>query len=182
MAGLLLCRHKKVVRCPLVSHGWMLQRTLAATTSDTPSMGEATKGIMQKARMAKDLYEQQAAIENQVKERCAPSPSSLLLASSACCVQDLTSIERNLPSSCKSNVPSLAGGCGLDALKPSYIQGDGKPGAQVGHSSKCRHQLGGPGHPGCADRQIWQVPIHFGEAERPCGWQQAYCAWQKWAH
>ena len=27
---------------------------------------------MQKARMAKDLYEQQAAIENQVKERCAP--------------------------------------------------------------------------------------------------------------
>ena len=48
-----------------------MQRTLAATTSDTPSMGEATKGIMQKARMAKDLYEQQAAIENQVKERCA---------------------------------------------------------------------------------------------------------------
>lgn len=35
-------------------------------------MGEATKGIMQKARMAKDLYEQQAAIENQVKERCVP--------------------------------------------------------------------------------------------------------------
>ena len=48
-----------------------LQRHLAATTSDTPSMGEATKGIMQKARMAKDLYEQQAAIESQVKERCA---------------------------------------------------------------------------------------------------------------
>ena len=47
-----------------------LQRHLAATTSDTPSMGEATKGIMQKARMAKDLYEQQAAIESQVKERC----------------------------------------------------------------------------------------------------------------
>ena len=46
-----------------------LQRHLAATTSDTPSMGEATKGIMQKARMAKDLYEQQAAIESQVKER-----------------------------------------------------------------------------------------------------------------
>ena len=34
-------------------------------------MGEATKGIMQKARMAKDLYEQQAAIESQVKERWA---------------------------------------------------------------------------------------------------------------
>ena len=34
-------------------------------------MGEATAGIMQKARMARDLYKQQAAIENQVKERCA---------------------------------------------------------------------------------------------------------------
>ena len=40
-------------------------------------MGEATKGIMQKARMAKDLYEQQAAIENQVKERCAPGSVKL---------------------------------------------------------------------------------------------------------
>ena len=47
-----------------------LQRHLAATASNTPSMGEATKGIMQKARMAKDLYEQQAAIESRVKERC----------------------------------------------------------------------------------------------------------------
>ena len=54
-----------------------LQRTLAATTSDTPSMGEATKGIMQKARMAKDLYEQQAAIESQVKERWARSALSI---------------------------------------------------------------------------------------------------------
>ena len=54
-----------------------LQRTLAATTSDTPSMGEATKGIMQKARMAKDLYEQQAAIESQVKERSACSGLSI---------------------------------------------------------------------------------------------------------
>ena len=47
-------------------------------------MGEATKGIMQKARMAKDLYEQQAAIENQVKERCAPC--SLLVPSRIRCL------------------------------------------------------------------------------------------------
>lgn len=40
-------------------------------------MGEATKGIMQKARMAKDLYEQQAAIESQVKERWARSALSI---------------------------------------------------------------------------------------------------------
>ena len=32
-------------------------------------MGEATKGIMQKARMARDLYRQQADIESRVKER-----------------------------------------------------------------------------------------------------------------
>ena len=60
---------------PALTIAVLLQRHLAATTSDTPSMGEATKGIMQKARMAKDLYEQQAAIENQVKERCVFSCS-----------------------------------------------------------------------------------------------------------
>jgi hypothetical protein len=34
-------------------------------------MGEATKGIVQVARKAADLYEHQKAIENKVKERCA---------------------------------------------------------------------------------------------------------------
>ena len=38
---------------------------------DGSAMGEATKGIVQKARMAADLYQQQAAIESRVKERCA---------------------------------------------------------------------------------------------------------------
>ena len=50
---------------------------------------------------------------------------------------------------------------------------------QVGHSSKCRHQLGRAGYPSCANRQIWQVPIRSGEAERSHGWQQADCAWQE---
>jgi hypothetical protein len=43
---------------------------------DGSAMGEATKGIVQKARMAADLYQQQAAIESRVKQRCAP-PAAL---------------------------------------------------------------------------------------------------------
>lgn len=46
------------------------QRTLAATAEGS-AMGEATKGIMAKARMAAEMYQQQAAIESQVKQRCA---------------------------------------------------------------------------------------------------------------
>lgn len=44
------------------------QRTLAAT-GDGSGMGEATKGIVQVARKAANLYEHQQAIEDQVRER-----------------------------------------------------------------------------------------------------------------
>lgn len=39
-------------------------------------MGEATKGIVQVARKAANLYEHQQAIEDQVRERCG-LPSSI---------------------------------------------------------------------------------------------------------
>lgn len=55
------------------------QRTLAATAEGS-AMGEATKGIMAKARMAAEMYQQQAAIESQVKQRCAACRLSMRLA------------------------------------------------------------------------------------------------------
>ena len=52
--------------------GALLQHQTLAANADGGGggMGEATKGIVQKARMAADLLQQQAAIESRVKERC----------------------------------------------------------------------------------------------------------------